>query len=59
MNHENLEAGVLAGLGLVRGVAEEIKSEVTLERVEAFGLACGIAGGVVAAVAIYKGLRHG
>lgn len=42
--NENFEAHILAGIGLARGVAEEVREQVTIERVENAGLTIGVAG---------------
>ena len=52
--NENLEAHLLGGLGLARGIAEEAKREITLERVEALGLITGLAGLAIAGYEIYR-----
>lgn len=55
--NENLEAHILAGIGLARGVAQEIKSEITIERIETAGLVIGIGGLVLAAYELYTGSK--
>ena len=55
MNRENVEAYILAGAGLVRGIAEEVKSETTIERIETAGFLIGIGGIALAAYQVAKG----
>lgn len=46
----------LASIGALKGLAEEAKREITPERLEKFGLICGIGAVILAGIAINRTL---